>query len=111
VSSRSKYDADYRSHAGSKHSNARPVEVETYVSARSEKTASTVRPVKARSKAPSHYSSATVKPAGASRSPTYVSARGNTYQEDLQDADDAGSVAPSDSISCVGERPSKHFQH
>jgi hypothetical protein len=116
VSSRSKHDADCRNHAGSKHSTIRPrdVEVETFVSARSERSASTVRPSKAPSKAPSHYSSATVKPAGPSRTPSHVSARdvpppGN--QADWEDVDDVGSVAPSDSISCVGERPSKRSQY
>ncbi|KAI3319930.1 hypothetical protein HD806DRAFT_253758 [Xylariaceae sp. AK1471] len=112
VSSRSKHDADLRSHAGSKHSTTRhrDVEVETYVSARSEKSASTVRPVKAQSKAPSHYSSATVKPAGPSRTPSHVSARDMPLpgsQADWEDIDDVGSVAPSDSISCVGSRHSK----
>ncbi|KAI8627553.1 hypothetical protein F5Y19DRAFT_170924 [Xylariaceae sp. FL1651] len=111
VSSRSKYDADYRSHADSKHSTVRPhdAEVETYVSARSEKSSHTVRPAKSRSKAPSHYSSATVRPTGPSRTPSHVSARDvpPINNSDWQDVDDAGSVAPSDSISCVGSRPSK----
>lgn len=94
VSSRSRHDGDHRSHASSRH---RPAEVESYVSARSEKSASTVRPAKSsRSKAPSHYSSATVKPVGTVRS-----------QAEWRDVDDTASVAPSDSISCVGERPSK----
>ncbi|TGJ80245.1 hypothetical protein E0Z10_g8521 [Xylaria hypoxylon] len=106
VSSRSRHrDDDRRSHASSRHRTVRPprdAEVETYVSARSEKSTSTVRPVKTqtRSKAPS-------------RAASYVSAREipsppkETDWKDIVDDDDNASVAPSDSISCIGERPSK----
>ncbi|KAI1130182.1 hypothetical protein F5Y10DRAFT_263440 [Nemania abortiva] len=97
-------DDDRRSHASSRHRRSRDTEAETYVSARSGKSsASTVRPTDKppRSKAPS-------------RAPSYVSAREipsppkEADWEDLVD-DDKASVAPSDSISCVGEeRPKPH---
>ncbi|KAF2972026.1 hypothetical protein GQX73_g1555 [Xylaria multiplex] len=106
VSSRSRRgDDDGRSHVSSRHSTVHPPrnpDAETYVSARSEKSISTVRPNKTetRSKAPS-------------RAPSYVSAREipsppkETDWKDLVDDDDKISVAPSDSISCIEERPSK----
>ncbi|KAI0969115.1 hypothetical protein F4678DRAFT_181475 [Xylaria arbuscula] len=108
VSSRSRRgDDDRRSHAGSRHSTVRhrrSGEAETYVSARSEKSATTVRPIRTRteSKAPS-------------RAASYVSVRDiptppkEEDWKDLIDDDDKASVAPSDSISCVGEeRPKPH---
>ncbi|KAI0798314.1 hypothetical protein GGR55DRAFT_559465 [Xylaria sp. FL0064] len=105
VSSRSRRgDDDRRSHASSRHSTVRPPrkpDAETYVSARTEKSATTVRPSKTQSKAPS-------------RAASYVSAREKPSQpkeddwEELVDDDDKASVAPSDSISCVGERPKPH---
>ncbi|KAI1428922.1 hypothetical protein F5Y12DRAFT_582679 [Xylaria sp. FL1777] len=107
VSSRSRRgDDDRRSHAGSRHSSVHPprnADAETYVSARSEKSISTVRPTKTQtqSKAPS-------------RAASYVSARDipsppkEVDWEDIVDDDDKASVAPSDSISCVGERPKPH---
>ncbi|KAK5625544.1 hypothetical protein RRF57_001260 [Xylaria bambusicola] len=104
VSSRSRRgDDDRRSHAGSRHSTVRPPhdDTKTYVSARTDKSATTVRPAKTQSKAPS-------------RAASYVSARDipsppkESDWQDLVDEDDKASVAPSDSISCVGEeRPSK----
>lgn len=108
ISSRSRRhdDEDRRSHASSRHRTVRPsreAEVETYVSARSEKSATTVRPAKTQSKAPS-------------RAPSYISAREipsppkEAEWTDLADDNDGGaSVAPSDSISNVDpeERPSK----
>ncbi|KAI1349268.1 hypothetical protein F5Y01DRAFT_190165 [Xylaria sp. FL0043] len=105
VSSRSRRgDDDRRSHASSRHSTVRPPrkpDAETYVSARTEKSAATVRPSKTQSKAPS-------------RAASYVSAREKPSPpkeddwEELVDDDDKASVAPSDSISCVGERPKPH---
>ncbi|KAI1164996.1 hypothetical protein F5B18DRAFT_221945 [Nemania serpens] len=109
ISSRSRRhdDDDRRSHASSRHRTVRPpreAEVETYVSARSEKSATTVRPAKTQSKAPS-------------RVPSYVSAREipsppkEAEWTDIADDNDGGaSVAPSDSISCVDpeERPKPH---
>ncbi|KAI1814117.1 hypothetical protein GGS20DRAFT_432356 [Poronia punctata] len=81
---------DQRSHVSSR-SRHRDAEAETYVSARSEKsTASTVRPAKSSSKAPSHYSSATTKPRDTSKA----------EWEDFED-----DVDPSDSISNMGDRP------
>ncbi|KAI0098830.1 hypothetical protein GGR51DRAFT_420471 [Nemania sp. FL0031] len=101
-------DDDRRSHTSSRHRRTRDAEAETYVSARSEKsTTSTVRAptdIKPpRSKAPS-------------RAPSYVSAREipsppkeADWKDLVDDDDDKVSVAPSDSISCVGEeRPKPH---
>ncbi|KAI0453966.1 hypothetical protein F5B21DRAFT_504852 [Xylaria acuta] len=104
VSSRSKRDGGSRSHASSRHSTVRPPDADTYVSARSEKSISTMRPAKSssRSKAPS-------------RAPSYVSARETPsppkekdWKDLVDDDDDNASVAPSDSISCIGERPKPH---
>ncbi|KAI1751118.1 hypothetical protein F4782DRAFT_204540 [Xylaria castorea] len=106
VSSRSKRDDGSRSHVSSRHRTVRPPDVDTYVSARSEKSTTTARPTKSssRSKAPS-------------RAPSYISAReipSPPKQKDWDDLvdddddDDKASVAPSDSISCVGDRPAPH---
>ncbi|KAI1333471.1 hypothetical protein F5Y15DRAFT_353103 [Xylariaceae sp. FL0016] len=122
--SRAPTEASYRSHATSKHSS-RPVEVETYVSARSDRSASTVRPAPshAASKAGSRYSTATVKMPGVSRAPSHASARhvplpasrsaskADWDALDVEDVDDVGSVAPSDSISCVGSKHSRRSHH
>lgn len=107
VSSRSRRgDDDRRSHTSSRHSSVRPprpADAETYMSTRSEKSVGTMRPSKTQtqSKAPS-------------RAPSYVSAREIPppprevdWKDIVDDDDDKASVAPSDSISCVGERPSK----
>ena len=106
VSSRSRRDDDddRRSHAGSRHHSHRHRhhrDAETHVSRRTERSSHTVVPAKSRSKGPS-------------RAPSYVSAREiptppkDDDWRDLADDDDKASVAPSDSISCVGEeRPSK----
>ncbi|KAI0836129.1 hypothetical protein F5Y06DRAFT_110167 [Hypoxylon sp. FL0890] len=151
-SSGSKHSSDSRSHTGSRHSAAptrhspesdrrsyvssrhasprhRDVEAESYVSARSEKSAGTVRPVRpsaasvetappsrAPSRAPSRYSAATARPAGPSRVQShhsYISARdvplpgsyvGSSQVSQVGWDDDASSVAPSDSISNIGNR-------
>ncbi|KAI0388375.1 hypothetical protein F5Y17DRAFT_226014 [Xylariaceae sp. FL0594] len=85
---------DQRSHVSTR-SRQRGTDAETYVSARSQKSASTVRPAKACSVSPSQYSSVTSKP----RAPSKANWDG---------IDDSASVEPSDSISCVGERPTPH---
>ncbi|KAI3339366.1 hypothetical protein F4824DRAFT_59402 [Ustulina deusta] len=108
VSSRSRRgDDDRRSHTSSRHSSVRPprpADAETYMSTRSEKSVGTMRPSKTQtqSKAPS-------------RAPSYVSAREIPppprevdWKDIVDDDDDKASVAPSDSISCVGERPKPH---
>ena len=103
-------------------------EPESYVSARSHRSENTVRgglpapgesmPIVSRSRAGSRMTTTTVKVGGGSggRAGTYVSARGvplppsgvgssHARWED-DDNDDLDSVAPSDSISCVGSRRS-----
>ncbi|KAI1332267.1 hypothetical protein F5Y16DRAFT_420403 [Xylariaceae sp. FL0255] len=105
-------DGDHRSHVShrSKATSHRDLDKQSYVSARSEKSESTVRP--GRSRAPSRHSAATA--VKTSRAPTYVSARDEPPPRGMAavDIDDAGSVAPSDSISCVGgsrhHRPRPH---
>ncbi|XXH01139.1 Golgi transport complex subunit 6 [Hypoxylon texense] len=152
----SKYTAaDHRSHAGSKHPSsasaapsrhspesdlrsyvsskqhaaaARPrdAEVESYVSARSERSDRTVRPSPARvetappsraaSQAGSRYSSNTVRPAAAPRAHSHFSAARHVPQPESSvgsssssaDWEDVCSVAPSDSISNVGSRRSHY---
>ncbi|KAI0550909.1 hypothetical protein F4679DRAFT_582984 [Xylaria curta] len=102
VSSRSRHHDDdgkhrhrHRHHSSSRHS--RHPDADTYVSA---KTTNTVRP---------HKSSSRSKET--SRAPSYVSASQEVQSPpdrdwvDLGDDDDKNSVAPSDSISCVGEEP------
>ncbi|CAJ2508774.1 Uu.00g138000.m01.CDS01 [Anthostomella pinea] len=116
---------EFRSHAGSRHVAHRLPEVETYVSARSQRSASTVRPaprlvaaesMPVRSKAGTRYSSATVKPAGPSRAASYASARHVPLPPSKadwadDDDDDLVSLAPSDSISCVGSKHSRRSRH
>ncbi|KAI4864502.1 hypothetical protein F4820DRAFT_332058 [Hypoxylon rubiginosum] len=143
----SKYTADHRSHAGSKHSVApsrhspesdlrsyvsskhapsrpRDAEVESYVSARSERSDRTVRPSPARvetappsrapSQAGSRYSSNTVRPAAAGRAHSHLSAAARHVPQpessvgSSADWEDVCSVAPSDSISNVGSRRSHY---
>ncbi|KAI5854100.1 hypothetical protein GGS23DRAFT_476660 [Durotheca rogersii] len=121
-SSRRSPDSEYRSYSSSKKAPSRPREAdaETYVSARSEKSTSTIRPGKAdaipRSRAPSkassQYSSATIKAPTVHRTQSHVSAKNVPQPESTVGSesvwdDDDGSVAPSDSISNVGVRPSK----
>ncbi|KAL7620009.1 hypothetical protein AAE478_010558 [Parahypoxylon ruwenzoriense] len=131
--SRRSPESEYRSHSGSKHTASRPrdAEVETYVSARSEKSASTLRAPypsdragsesvprsRAPSKAGSRYSSATIKPSASHRAPSHASARhvpqpeSSIGDDDSAWDDDAGSVAPSDSISNVGVRHSRRSHY
>ncbi|KAI2627505.1 hypothetical protein GGR54DRAFT_416899 [Hypoxylon sp. NC1633] len=128
--SRRSPEPDLRSYASSRHTALRPreAEVETYVSARSDRSTSTIRPTRpsamvetappsrAQSKAGSRYSSATVRPLGPSRTPSHTSARNiplpESYAGSSQSGweDDTGSVAPSESISNYGSRPSKRSQ-
>ncbi|KAI1105400.1 hypothetical protein F4804DRAFT_331310 [Jackrogersella minutella] len=121
--SRHSPESDYRGH---KHTNSRhrDPEAETYVSARSERSSGTTRrsppsayvetapPSRASSRPPSqagsYYSSATVRPAGPSRAHSQISARnvpgsyfGSCYGGNGWD-DDAGSIAPSESVSNIG---------
>ncbi|KAK5653594.1 hypothetical protein OQA88_8856 [Cercophora sp. LCS_1] len=136
-------DREHRSQAGSRSSRHPPIvqrsytayepqERDSYVSARSHRSSSTLRggPPQAgestqmvsRSRSGSRMTTTTVKVGGngGSRAPTYVSARGvplpasraNTYISAREvplpsshggwDEDDTGSVVPEDSISCVG---------
>lgn len=146
-------DADHRSHISSKHSAAPPPSIrrsstfdvperESYVSARSQRTASTIRPppvpmpvpapshsqLVTRSKPSSRVTTTTVKvlgnspsqsPAsrGLSRTGSYMSARNvplppsGVGSSHAHWDDDADSVAPSDSISCVGSRRSSRPYH
>ncbi|KAI1385275.1 uncharacterized protein F4822DRAFT_339695 [Hypoxylon trugodes] len=127
ASSRRSPESDYRSYASSKYtSTARPrdPEVETYISARSDRSASTIRPApasvetappsRAPSKAGSRFSSSTVR--GPNRAPSHVSARNVPQPESVIGGgrgnweDDVDSVAPSDSISNVGSRSSRRSQ-
>ncbi|KAI0864669.1 hypothetical protein F4860DRAFT_376775 [Xylaria cubensis] len=92
----------HHSSSSSKHGTMRHPDADTYVSA---KTTNTVRP--------HHKSSSRSK--GTSRAPSYVSASQEVQSPperdwvDLGDDDDKDSVAPSDSISCIGEeRPKPH---
>ncbi|KAK1766372.1 hypothetical protein QBC33DRAFT_515709 [Phialemonium atrogriseum] len=145
-------DSEHRSFVGSKHSNSPPItrsvvhrsntydigDRESYTSARSQRSASTIRgaPVPppgapsssqllARSRAGSRVTTTTIKVGGGnspsphalSRAGSYVSARnvplppsaaGNGWHDW---DDDAGSIAPSDSISCVGSRRSGRSYH
>ncbi|KAI0836978.1 hypothetical protein F5Y06DRAFT_98066 [Hypoxylon sp. FL0890] len=90
--SKHRAESTYRSRDSSRHRAPRPVEAETYVSARSKKSASTVRPPP---------QTPTV---GRSRANSYVSAQESVASwEDWDDDDDAESLAPSDSISCIGD--------
>ncbi|KAI1735176.1 hypothetical protein F4680DRAFT_312610 [Xylaria scruposa] len=101
VSSRSRHHDDdgkhrhrHRHHSSSRHSTVRHPDADTYVSA---KTTNTVRP---------HKSSSRSK--GTSRAPSYVSASQEVQtppERDWVDLGDDDDVAPSDSISCVGEEP------
>ncbi|KAI1370289.1 hypothetical protein F4677DRAFT_369084 [Hypoxylon crocopeplum] len=129
ASSRHSTESDYRSYVGSKHGAPRPhgAEVETYVSGRSDRSAATIRPShplatvetappsRAPSKAGSRYSSATVRPAGVSRTQSHGVARNIPLPESTVGSrngweDDACSVAPSDSISNIGSRQGKRSQ-
>ncbi|KAI0012406.1 hypothetical protein F4779DRAFT_64469 [Xylariaceae sp. FL0662B] len=115
-------ETDYRSRASSRYTTVpRPAEAETWVSARTDASASTIRPAaprmptvetmpptRAQSRAPTRYSTATARRPGLSRTTSQYSAR----HLDLPDSqagweDDIESVAPSDSISCIGNRQSR----
>ncbi|KAI1082651.1 hypothetical protein F5B20DRAFT_510916 [Whalleya microplaca] len=121
-------ESDFRSRPGSRHGTVpRPAEAETWVSARTDASAGTVRPMaprmpsvetapptRAQSRAPSYYSTATAKRPGLSRqTSSRVSAARNIDLPESQGGweDDIESVAPSDSISCIGNRPSRWASH
>ncbi|KAI1399318.1 hypothetical protein F4819DRAFT_465621 [Hypoxylon fuscum] len=108
-------DHEYRSQAGSRYTAppskhrgegehghrsraSRPADEDTYVSARTKRSASTVRPA---TRAP------TAEKHGRSRASSYVSARdldkrSHDSWENWESGDDVESLAPSDSISCAG---------
>ncbi|KAI0098378.1 hypothetical protein F4814DRAFT_453459 [Daldinia grandis] len=111
-------ESDWRTYVSSKHTSAssrpREAETETYVSARTDKSAGTIRgtrtsPPRPRSKAGKQYSA---KGSGGDRSRSVrrpESHAGSGYV--VWDDDDAGSVAPSDSISNIGSRHGKRSQY
>ncbi|KAI6082993.1 hypothetical protein F4821DRAFT_245667 [Hypoxylon rubiginosum] len=103
-----------RSRVSSRDRTPRPVEEATYVSARSKRSASTVRPVEKQQ----HHSSSSRHHGhghGRSRASSYASARDRDYDgksrdswENWESGDDVESLAPSDSISCAGGGRSEH---
>ncbi|KAI1644932.1 uncharacterized protein F4817DRAFT_195165 [Daldinia loculata] len=111
-------ESDWRTYVSSKHTSAssrpREAENETYVSARTDKSAGTIRgtrtsPPRPQSKAGTRYS---VKGSGGNRSRSVrrpESHAGSGYV--VWDDDDAGSVAPSDSISNIGSRHERRSQY
>ncbi|KAI1207393.1 uncharacterized protein F4807DRAFT_462550 [Annulohypoxylon truncatum] len=153
--SSTKHNSDSRSHAGSRHSATTPkhspryspesdqrgylsskhasprhreADAETYISARSERSAATVRqarppasvetapPSRAQSQAGSRYSAATARPSGPGRAHSYASARSIPFQESYVGSchngwdDDLSSIAPSESISNIGYRHARRSQ-
>lgn len=122
VASRYLADDDRPSRAGTaKPLTHRPPEAETYISARShrtDKSASTVRPIRPEgSRAVSRYTSGTIKVPGVSRAPSHASAKKVPLPASAAGSskanwdDDVVSLAPSDSISCVGSRRSGRSYH
>ncbi|KAI1207633.1 uncharacterized protein F4807DRAFT_173033 [Annulohypoxylon truncatum] len=102
-------ESTYRSRDSSKVRAPRPVEAETYVSARTARSASTVRP-------PPQASA--YERTGRSRANSYVSARESRASwedwdddEENDDDDDNVSLAPSDSISCIGDEERSRRNH
>lgn len=89
----------HRSRESSRHRAPRPVEAETFVSALSKRSASTVRAPAPRTPDAKRH--------GRSRAQSYISARDMPLPESRADwkgdDDDVESIAPSDSISCVGD--------
>ncbi|KAI0380467.1 hypothetical protein F5Y04DRAFT_257446 [Hypomontagnella monticulosa] len=90
----------HRSRESSRHRTPRPVESETFVSALSKRSASTVRAPPPRTPDAKRH--------GRSRANSYMSARDMPLPESRanwngDDDDDVESIAPSDSISCVGD--------
>jgi hypothetical protein len=146
-------ESEHRSFVGSKHSNTPPItrsvvhrshtydhgDRESYVSARSQRSANTIRgapppgpvvvapsssQVISHSRAGSRVTTTTIKVRGSSTSPraplgragSYASARNVPLPASVagtgyDDWDDGGSIAPSDSISCVGSRRSGRAYH
>ncbi|KAI1478583.1 hypothetical protein F4774DRAFT_410862 [Daldinia eschscholtzii] len=112
-------ESDWCTYVSSKHTTAsslpRGAEAETYVSARTDKSAGTVRgtrtsPPRAPSKAGSRYSSAALKGSGDRRAPRRAESHAGSGFA-VWDDDDAGSVAPSDSISNIGSRHGRRSQY
>ncbi|KAI1103031.1 hypothetical protein F4804DRAFT_311332 [Jackrogersella minutella] len=99
----SKYRAE-STHRSSRDSSRqrvpRPAEAETYVSARTARSVSTVRPP------PS-----AVERSGRSRANSYVSARESKASWEDWDDDDVASLAPSDSISCIDDDERSRRSH
>ncbi|KAI0886944.1 uncharacterized protein GGS22DRAFT_159019 [Annulohypoxylon maeteangense] len=99
-------ESTYRSRDSSKARAPRPVEAETYVSARTARSASTVRPP---AQAPMYGR------AGRSRANSYVSARESRASwedwDDDEEEDDNVSLAPSDSISCIDDDERSRRNH
>ncbi|KAI2470753.1 hypothetical protein F4781DRAFT_167682 [Annulohypoxylon bovei var. microspora] len=95
-SSKHRTESVYRSRDSSKHRAPRPVEAETYVSARTKRSTSTVRPP---TQVPAFERTAR------SRANSYVSARESraSWEDWDDDEDDNISLAPSDSISCIDD--------
>ncbi|KAI1453909.1 hypothetical protein F4805DRAFT_441803 [Annulohypoxylon moriforme] len=105
ASSKHRAESVYRSRDSSKVRAPRPVEAETYVSARTARSASTVRP-------PPQASA--YERVGRSRANSYVSARESRASwEDWDDdeEDDNVSLAPSDSISCIDDDERSRRNH
>ncbi|KAI0891477.1 hypothetical protein F4806DRAFT_482665 [Annulohypoxylon nitens] len=103
--SKHRAESTYRGRDSSKVRAPRPVEAETYVSARTARSASTVRPP---AQAP------TYERVGRSRANSYVSARESRASwEDWDDdeEDDNVSLAPSDSISCIDDEERSRRNH
>ncbi|KAI1385449.1 uncharacterized protein F4822DRAFT_413055 [Hypoxylon trugodes] len=88
----SKHKGEGRSRDASKSRASRAPDAETYVSARTRRSASTVRPAPQVEK----------RSSGRSRANSHVS-RATWEDWDDDDNDDAASLAPSDSISCIGD--------
>ncbi|KAI2464509.1 hypothetical protein F4781DRAFT_69745 [Annulohypoxylon bovei var. microspora] len=129
-SSRHSHESDQRDYFSPKHSSPRhrEADAETYISARSERSAATVRqgrpkasvetapPSRAQSRAGSRYSAATVRPSGPGRAHSYASARSiplpESYIGHCQNGwdDDLSSIAPSESISNIGHRHARRSQ-
>ncbi|KAI1804608.1 hypothetical protein F4811DRAFT_561656 [Daldinia bambusicola] len=126
-------ESDWCTYVSSKHTTAsssrsrspRDAEAETYVSAKTDRSAGTLRgartsPSRAASKAASRYPSSS-SPSSSSthkgsndrrgpRRPESHAGSGFAVWDDGGD-DDAGSVAPSDSISNIGSRHGRRSQH
>ncbi|KAI1462974.1 uncharacterized protein F4812DRAFT_291718 [Daldinia caldariorum] len=114
-------ESDWCTYVSSKHTTAssrpRDAEAETYVSAKTDKSAGTARgtrtsPSRAPFKAASRYPSSTHKGSNDRRASRRLESHaGSGFAVWDDDDDDAGSVAPSDSISNIGSRHGRRSQH